>query len=90
MFGSQAKGHAHAWSDIDLALVSGAFAADPTESQIQLMLLAASIDWRIEPHLFAPDDFNISHPLVSEINSSGVSLIQRKEGSRIPKDSISV
>jgi uncharacterized protein len=78
LFGSQATGRAHAWSDIDLALISRAFADDPTESQIRLMTLAASIDWRIEPHLFAPDDFNINHPLVPQIDLSGVSLLRKQ------------
>jgi uncharacterized protein len=86
LFGSQATGRAHAWSDIDLALVSRAFAADPTQSQIQLMSLAASIDWRIEPHVFAPDDFNVNHPLVSEINLSGVSLLRKKAKSQFVKN----
>ena len=83
LFGSQATGQAHAWSDIDLALISRAFATDPTESQIQLMTLAASIDWRIEPHLFAPDDFNVNHPLMPQIGLSGVSLLRTKSKSRV-------
>ena len=85
LFGSQVTGRAHAWSDIDLALVSRAFAADPTESQIQLMRLAASIDWRIEPHLFAPDDFNVNHPLVPQIGLAGVSLMRARTNSQTSK-----
>jgi len=82
LFGSQAAGRAHEWSDIDLALISPAFAKDPIASQFKLMQIAARIDWRIEPHVFAPSDFEINHPLVPEIQRNGVSLIAKRAPSQ--------
>jgi predicted nucleotidyltransferase len=74
LFGSHATGGAHEWSDIDLALVSTAFVKDPTDSSIRLMQLAAEVDWRIEPHVFGPNDFNVNHPLAAEIQRVGVHI----------------
>lgn len=50
VFGSQASGHAHAWSDIDLLVVSTQFDEMKDRSGINLLWrLAARIDSRIEP-----------------------------------------
>lgn len=50
VFGSQASGHAHAWSDIDLLVVSSQFDEMKDRSGINLLWrLAARIDSRIEP-----------------------------------------
>lgn len=50
VFGSQASGHAHAWSDIDLLVVSSQFDDMKDRSFINLLWrLAARIDSRIEP-----------------------------------------
>ncbi len=50
VFGSQASGHAHAWSDIDLLVVSSQFDDMKDRSGINLLWrLAARIDSRIEP-----------------------------------------
>jgi predicted nucleotidyltransferase len=83
LFGSHVTGRAHAWSDIDLALVSTAFAHDPVSAQYELMKMAVPIDWRIEPHVFAPDDFEINHPLVPEINRASVLLLERNASKRV-------
>ena len=75
LYGSQVKGTATQWSDIDVALVSPDFAANLFQARVALLHLAAQIDDRIEPHPFTPDDFTINHPLVSEIRQTGVRLV---------------
>ena len=72
LYGSQAKGTATDWSDIDLAVVSQDFSADHFQERLALMRLAAQIDVRIEPHPFTPQDFNANDPLASEIRRTGV------------------
>lgn len=74
LYGSQVKGTATEWSDIDLAIVSPDFSADLFQEQLNLLRLAAQIDDRIEPRPFRPDDFNISEPLVSEIKQTGIQV----------------
>lgn len=75
LFGSCAKGNSTEDSDIDLALIfkdlddSGRF-----DLQVQLMLLAAQIDSRIEPHPISRDDFNSGNPFVIEIKRTGVEV----------------
>ncbi|MBN1811829.1 MAG: nucleotidyltransferase domain-containing protein [Anaerolineae bacterium] len=75
LYGSQVKGTATEWSDIDLALVSPDFAPDLFAARVALLRLAAQIDDRIEPHPFAPEDFTVNHPLASEIRQTGVRLV---------------
>ena len=75
LYGSQIKGTATDWSDIDLAIVSPDFAADLFQERVDLLRLAAQIDDRIEPRLFRPDDFTNNDPLVSEIRRTGVRLV---------------
>ena len=74
LYGSQVKGTATDWSDIDLAVVSPDFSADLFQERLTLMRLAAQIDDRIEPHPFTPEDFNASDPLVNEIRRTGVQV----------------
>ena len=74
LYGSQIKGNATAWSDIDLAIVSPGFSADLFQEQVRLMYLAAQIDHRIEPRPFRPDDFNTTEPLVSEIKRTEIQM----------------
>ncbi len=61
LFGSYVKGESTEDSDIDLALIF----TDLDDSrrfdiQVQLMLLAARIDSRIEPHPISREDFNFN------------------------------
>ena len=72
LYGSQAKGTATEWSDIDVAVISPDFAADLLKERLLLMRLAAQIDLRIEPHPFRSEDFRPASPLVSEIQRTGV------------------
>lgn len=74
LYGSQIKGIATEWSDIDLAIISPDFSADLFQEQLNLMRLAVQIDDRIEPRPFRPKDFNASDPLVSEIQRTGIQV----------------
>ena len=74
LFGSQARGQAVEWSDIDVAVVSRDRPADLGRERLRLMRIAAAIDPRIEPRLFAAEDFTINDPLVGEIRRNGIPL----------------
>ena len=74
LYGSQVKGTAMPWSDIDLVIISPDFSADLFQEQLELLRLAAQIDDRIEPRPFRPDDFNPTEPLVSEIKRTGLRI----------------
>jgi predicted nucleotidyltransferase len=75
LYGSHTQGRATAWSDIDVAVVSPAFASDLFQARVMLLRLAAQVDDRIEPAPFTPQDFVPSDPLVSEIQRTGVRLL---------------
>lgn len=75
LFGSYAKGKSTDDSDIDIALIF----KDLDESkrfdlQVQLMLLAAQIDSRIEPHPISREDFDSGNPFVIEIKKTGIEV----------------
>ena len=74
VYGSQAKGTATSWSDIDVALVSSDFSDDLFEERLALMHTAASIDDRIEPYPFTLETFNENDPLASEIQQHGLRI----------------
>ena len=68
LYGSQIRGAASAWSDIDVAVIS----ADLFGEQLALMRIAARIDDRIEPRAFTPDAFTVNDPLASAIQQTGI------------------
>ncbi len=72
LFGSQVSGTAAGWSDIDVAVISPDFSRDRFQERVNLMLLAAKIDDRIEPSPFRPEDFRDSDPLANLILQTGV------------------
>ena len=72
LYGSQVKGIATEWSDIDLAVISSDFSSDLFEERLVLLRLAAQVDDRIEPRPFTPEDFNDNDPLASEIRRTGL------------------
>ncbi|MBW2641624.1 MAG: nucleotidyltransferase domain-containing protein [Deltaproteobacteria bacterium] len=72
LYGSQAKGKATQWSDIDVAVVSPDFSDDLFEERLILMQLAAYIDDRIEPRLFKVETFNVNDPIANEIQKRGI------------------
>ncbi len=76
LYSSHVLGTANEWSDIDVAVVSPDFTEDQFAALVVLLRLAAQIDARIEPVPFAPTDFDPDNPLVSEIQRTGIMLVQ--------------
>ena len=75
LFGSYAKGEYTDDSDIDVALIFTKLDDSKRfDIQVQLMLLAAQIDSRIEPHPISHDDFNSGNPFVVEIRKTGIEI----------------
>ncbi len=75
LFGSYAKGKSTDDSDIDLALVfKNLDDSKRFDVQVQLMLLAAKIDSRIEPHPISHDDFYSQNPFAVEIKRTGIEV----------------
>jgi len=72
LYGSQVKGKATQWSDIDVAVVSPDFSDDLFEERLILMQLAADIDDRIEPSPFKVETFNVNDPIANEIQKRGI------------------
>jgi predicted nucleotidyltransferase len=74
LFGSFAKGSAHADSDIDVAIVLNqrqlTFAGE-----MELVKLRRDIDLRLELHPFLKEEFNENNPLAHEILTHGVRLV---------------
>ncbi len=75
LFGSYAKGKSTEDSDIDLALIfTNLDDSRRFDIQVQLMLLAAKIDSRIEPHPISREDFDSGNPFVIEIKKTGIEI----------------
>lgn len=75
LFGSQVKGTAKPYSDIDLCVVSSSFGKDHHSELVKLMRLTNGDTINIEPHPFHPADLADKwNPLASEINKYGVSV----------------
>ena len=74
LFGSNAKGTTHAWSDIDLAIVSPDFSGDSFEDTKKLIPHILQVDSGIEVHTFRPEDFSTDNPFVEEIVGSGIRI----------------
>ena len=72
LYGSETRGQAGPWSDIDVAVISPDFADNLFAAQLALMQLAAKVDERIEPRAFTPDSFHPNNPLASEIQATGI------------------
>jgi len=75
LFGSQAKGKAKKWSDIDVAVVSGKLKHNRDKNRFLLWKLRRDVDIRIEPYGFTPESFKeIANPLVYEIKKTGIKV----------------
>ncbi|MDP2630480.1 MAG: nucleotidyltransferase domain-containing protein [Candidatus Uhrbacteria bacterium] len=75
LFGSYAKGRAHAWSDIDVAVVSDALKNDRDNTSFLLWKMRRAVDTRIEPHGFTVKEFaNEADPLAYEIKKTGIRI----------------
>lgn len=76
VFGSQAKGTAKKWSDIDVCVVSSEFGNDRHTERVSLMLLRDDRLLDIEPHPFSPEDLADKYdPLASEIRKYGIRVV---------------
>jgi uncharacterized protein len=71
VFGSQAKGTTHKWSDIDVCVVSPRF-KNSFDALNYLLKKSYEIDAPIEPHPYHPKDFVNEDPLVWEIKKTGI------------------
>ncbi len=75
LFGSYAKGKSTDDSDIDVALIfTNLDDSKRFDIQVQLMMLAAQIVSRIEPHPISHDDFDSGNPFVVEIKKTGIEI----------------
>ncbi|MFH1096591.1 MAG: nucleotidyltransferase domain-containing protein [Candidatus Desantisbacteria bacterium] len=81
LFGSYAKNKEHVWSDIDIAVVSPDFIKSRLEERIRLTVIANKIDNRIEPVPFRPNTFIIDDPLVWEIKTTGIPILETTQSS---------
>ncbi len=78
VFGSYARGTSNQDSDIDLALIfKNLDDSKRFDMQVQLMLLAAQIDTRIEPHPISYDDFYSDNPFAAEIKKTGFEFLEK-------------
>ncbi|HCS78693.1 TPA: nucleotidyltransferase, partial [Patescibacteria group bacterium] len=57
LFGSQAKGTAREYSDIDVCVISKSFGENRHTERVKLMLLKNEETIDIEPHPYHPRDF---------------------------------
>lgn len=75
LYGSFTRDNQHADSDIDIAVVSPDFTGDRLEDQFRLMKHRRSIDLRIEPIPFRPEEFVPEDPFVREILETGIIIL---------------
>ncbi|MCF8262322.1 MAG: nucleotidyltransferase domain-containing protein [Melioribacteraceae bacterium] len=76
VFGSYARGNFSEDSDIDIALIfNNLDSAARFDMQVQLILLASTIDTRIEPHPISNEDFNSENPFSLQIKN-GIEIIE--------------
>ena len=76
LFGSHAKGKAHKWSDIDVAVVSDKMKRNRDKNRFLLWQIRREVDTTIEPHGFTVKDFqDINDPMVYEIRKTGIRIV---------------
>jgi predicted nucleotidyltransferase len=76
LFGSYAKGNAHKWSDIDVAVVSNKLKKNYEKNRSLLYRLRLDVDTRLEPHGFTVNEFmDNSNPMSYEIRKTGIRVI---------------
>lgn len=75
IFGSWAKGTAHKDSDIDVCVVSPTFGGDFVKEMVALRKIALSVDSRIEPIPFTPEELADPYaPLAAQIRKFSLPL----------------
>ena len=76
LYGSHARGKAHKWSDIDVAVVSDKLKQNSEKNRLQLWQIRRDIDTRIEPVGFTIKEFqNNEDPMVYEIRKTGIRVV---------------
>ena len=75
VFGSHARGKAKKYSDIEVCIVSPSLRRNWWKNSHKLWRARESIDLRLEPHGYAPEDFVSEDPLVYEIKKYGVKVM---------------
>lgn len=73
LFGSYAKGHPRADSDIDICIISPIF-QDKVEGTMTLMKLRGDDELLLSPVGFRPDEFVNENPFVWEVKQTGEAL----------------
>ncbi len=72
LFGSYAKGKAHKWSDIDVAVVTDKLKRNRDKNENLLWYMRRDINLMIEPHGFTVKDFQDEcDPMAYEIKKTG-------------------
>jgi predicted nucleotidyltransferase len=74
LFGSYTQQRFDENSDIDIAIVSNDFSGNRFSDRRLIVPLRRSIDKRIDPLPYRPEDFNESDPLVSAILKTGIPI----------------
>jgi predicted nucleotidyltransferase len=75
LFGSQAKGTAEKWSDIDTCIVSPDFGSNRFDERLKLLRFTHEPYDMIEPHPFSPQGLQDKYdPLATEIRNTGITV----------------
>lgn len=76
VFGSTAKGTRHAFSDIDLCIVSPQFTDENLfDDGVKLSILTDESSQDVEPHPMTLEDYNSKwYPLAHEIRTHGIEI----------------
>lgn len=75
IFGSQAKGTANKWSDLDVCVVSPSFGHDRLSERVMLAKIGHKVSDDIEPHPMNLSELNDKfNPLANEIRNYGVEV----------------
>lgn len=76
LFGSYAKGKAHEWSDIDVAVISDKMRRNKSKNENLLWYIRRDVDSMIEPFGFTVKEFqNDCDPMVNEIKKTGIKIV---------------
>ena len=75
LFGSNARGTAHEWSDIDVAVVGPAFAKDRIDETVRLSVIASKIDPAFSPVAMRPEDVQDRFSMIgTAIRKEGIEI----------------
>ena len=75
LFGSYSKGTPREDSDIDIAVISTAFAGNRYFDRRRIVPFRRGIDSRIDPIPFTPEEFAAGGTLIDEIKITGKEII---------------